>query len=389
MRDSKKKSLTLNRGTWVEQAYKYVRVPKSGQAVNAGGRPSLPDNYLMGAFWSLVDIFEKGWPLVGLELERIRATRKRVALDSVRNALEPLRTWGEGFLYRLLLSPEPLPVTAKELSQLRRKFGQAVEERLKADDAARSQTDIRNESANALQIANDALINALNSFLDLARCVVLFQCSEQLLVWFFFCQQLVAAVAKIRAIAEQVHKERVEELERLESVQAAARKKQNALEQELNRKKAFFVQTQALDFLRDHRYKLTPRSFASALAGLTDMQWRQSVLRCKKIGCDMAVHTRYQVLEAMFYILRNHGPHTAEEAVEFFRDAIQHLPHKYNHAGSYLSDHWSELRCVVERCWDKGTRPRAVAYKITSSFLDELGRPTNALDRVLRTTERL
>src|SRR6185369_7895153 len=108
MKRSKKKSLTRNRSLRSAHNPATIRSLGAEKRGKAGGRPSLPDNYLTGSFWSLVNVLEKGWPLVGFELERIRALRKDIGLDSLRTALAPLRAFGEGPLY-LLFFPDPQP----------------------------------------------------------------------------------------------------------------------------------------------------------------------------------------------------------------------------------------------------------------------------------------
>lgn len=341
----------------------------------------------MGSFWSLVDILEKGWPLVGFKLEQIRASRKDVGLDSLRTALAPLRTFGEGPLYSFLFLADPRPFAPKELTKIRHDFGRACQENVEAAEAVRTQTDVRNESGYALQAANNDLAQVLRFLGSWVQYVITFPHLTPLPVLFFLAQELIRELKKRYAIAEGIHKERIQELERRESIQSASIAKRNALEQELNAKRAFFVQSQALDFLRDNRYALTPRKFAAALAGLTDMQWRQSITRCNKIGCSMAIDTRYQVLQAMFYILSERSPKTADEAVEFFRKAIKKLPARYDHAGKYLIEHWPELKYVIENRWQNGSRSRAAAYAITVGLLEELFKPVSALDRLLRVKE--
>lgn len=79
------------------------------------------------------------------------------------------------------------------------------------------------------------------------------------------------------------------------------------------------------------------------------MRWRQSVVRCNKISCDMTVHIYYQVFEAMFYILRGDRPRTTKDAVQVFRGAVQELSGKHRRAGEYLMEHWPELKGAIER----------------------------------------
>jgi hypothetical protein len=54
----------------------------------------------------------------------------------------------------------------------------------------------------------------------------------------------------------------------------------DALRSQLMRQEAFFAQDQFLKFVASNRRKLTPRSFAAAMAGLPFISWRQSSDRC-------------------------------------------------------------------------------------------------------------
>jgi hypothetical protein len=387
MKRSNKKSLTRNRKFKSVQNPATIRWSGAGKTGKAGGRPSLPDNYLTGSFWSLVNILEKGWPLIGIELERIRALRKDVGLDSLRSALAPLRAFGEGPLYSSLFFPDPQPCAPKELTKIRHEFGRACQENVEAAEAARTQTDVRNESGYALHAASNDIAHVLRFPGSWIQHVIAFPSLAGIPALFFLSLQLIGELQKRYTVAESIHEERGRELARRESIQAASIAKRTALEQELNAKRAFFVQSQALDFLRDNRYALTPRKFAAALAGLTDMQWRQSITRCNKTGCSMAVDTRYQVLEAMFYILRERSPKPTDEAVGFFRNAIKKLPARYGHAGKYLIEHWPELKQVIENRWQNGNRSRAAAYAVTAGLLEELSKPVSAMDRLLRVRE--
>lgn len=315
-----------------------------------GGRPLVPpDLNLRGSLYALVDAFEKRWALIGWSLERIRNAPKPPSLGVIRKALEPVRDWGHLYVFGLLLSDSVENTTLKELRQVRDDFGQAV--------------------AAARQV--------LAAFEEQKR----------------LCQEAEAALEQAgpeqKKIVQAEKAKRDAELNRLQGTLRKVNEESDELTKKLLVQQAFFVQSEALDFLRSKRYELTPRNLSAALAGPPDIRWRTSIVRCRKIGCEMAESTYYLVFLAASHILQGKRPKTATEAIQFFQREIPRLPKKHSHAKDFLTQNWPHFKKAIEDECERCPHPRRLRYDLTAAFIRNLVRPTKALDRVLAAQEKL
>jgi hypothetical protein len=307
----------------------------------------------MGALYTLVYIFETGWPLIGWELERIRNTRKLPSLGAIRKALRPIKDWSQNYVFSFLISssarPRKRPPRSDQLSRLRNELGQAVSAARAAGTAVEEQVKFCQEAAAALEQAGPD-------------------------------QKEIVQAAKAKHDAE---------LNKLQERLRKASEKSDKLSKKLLGQEAFFTQSQALDFLRSKKYKLTPRKLSAALAALPYIHWRASILRCKKIECEMAESTNYLVFLAVSQILQGNRPKTAREAVQFFRGEIPKLPKKRGHAKDSLTQNWAHFKKAIEVKWESCPHRQRLRYDLTAAFMRNVRRPTTALDRVLAAQEKL
>ena len=315
-----------------------------------GGRPLVPPELnLWGSLCALVDIFEKGWPLIGWGLERIRNAPKPPSLGAFRKSLEPVRDWGRSYVLNLLLSDSVEETTLGNLRQVRGDLGQAVAAARLVQVALERQTRLCQEAEAALKEAGPD-------------------------------QKEIVQAAKAKHDAE---------LNKLQETLRKGNEKRDKLSKKLLAREVFFAQSEALDFLRSKRYKLTPRNLSAALAGSPYIRWRTSIVRCRRIGCGMAESTNYLVFLAVSQILQGKLPKTAREAVQFFQAEIPKLPKKPRHAKDFLTQNWAHFKKTIEDEWESCSHRRRLRYDLTAAFMKNVTRPTTALDRVLAAQEKL
>ncbi len=303
----------------------------------------------MGALYALVDVFEKGWLLIGWELERIRNARKLPSLGAIRKALEPIKDRSQNYIFSFLISSSVEQPTPDQLGPLRNERGQAVSAARAARTAVEEQVKFCQEAAAALEQAGPD-------------------------------QKEIVQAAKAKHDAE---------LNQLQERRRTVSEKSDKLSKKLLAQEAFFAQSEALDFLRSKKYKLTPRKLSAALAALPYIHWRASILRCKKIECEMAESTNYLVFLAVSQILQGNRPKTAREAVQFFRGEIPKLPKKRGHAKDSLTQNWAHFKKAIEVKWESCPHRQRLRYDLTAAFMRNVARPTTALDRVLAAEEKL
>jgi len=339
----------------------------------AGGRPTLPDSYLFGGLYALIDVFEKSWAEIGWELERIRGARKPPAVEAIRRALEPIRGLSNHYIFSQLLFPSVRLGTDRELRKLRHELGEAAGGSRNADSAVREQQALCEESRQAVYLATQ-------------------QPNEE-----------------VRGVAEREHEKRKGELEQLERALTAANERRDSLQRELQERAAFFAQNEMLGFVREKRYELSPRNLARALAGMPYMRWRQSIVRCKKIPCKMAISINYLAFRGISWILRRDRPEKAGETVQLLREAIPKLPMQLfkkeanpklpkwrdrarklaESAQTFLKENWPHLKTAIEDQWEHCLPSRKLPYELTASFIRNMSRPTTALDRILAAQDRI
>lgn len=303
----------------------------------------------MGALYALVDVFEKGWLLIGWELERIRNARKLPSLGAIRKALGPIKDWSQNHVVSFLISSSVEQPTPDQLGPLRNERGQAVSAARAAGTAVEEQVKFCQDAAAALKQAEPD-------------------------------QKEIVQAAKAKRDAE---------LNQLQERLRKVSEKRDKLSKKLLAQEAFFAQSEALDFLRSKRYELTPRNLSAALAGSPYIRWRASILRCQKIGCEMAESTNYLVFLVVSQILRGKLPKTAREAVQFFQGEIPKLPKKRGHAKDFLTQNWAHFKKAIEDEWESCPHRQRLRYDLTAAFMRNATRPTTPLDRILAAQEKL
>ena len=257
-----------------------------------------PNLNLRGSLYALVDVFEKGWPLIGWSLERIRNAPKPPSLGAIQKSVEPVRDWGRSYVFNLLLSDSVEETPFGNLRQVRGDLGQAVAAARRVRAALEQQMRLCQEVETALKEADP----------------------DQ-------NQKEIVQAAKAKRDAE---------LNKLQETLRKVNEIRDKLSEKLLAQEAFFVQGEALDFLRSKKYKLTPRNLSAALAGSPFIRWRTSIVRCRKIGCRMAESSNYLVFLAVSRILRGPPKKTAGEAVQFFQREIPTSIHHMGHSSCLL-----------------------------------------------------
>ncbi len=94
--------------------------------------------------------------------------------------------------------------------------------------------------------------------------------------------------------------------EKLKKLQSRLRKMNNESESvrvKLRNLEACYAETEVFKLIQSRNYRLTPKTFANAMAGLPYIGWRQSRKRCAKIPLGLKPSGLYCVFEAVRYIL--------------------------------------------------------------------------------------
>ncbi len=318
-----------------------------------GGRPTLDEGSLLGNRDSLLHLLSHAWGLIGWQLERSRTSKKAPSLQSVREALEPLRTDPQAHRLALFLRPTAKPATAPEIKETRKSVVNAANRRDKARSYLKPLEDAYHEAEAALAQAGPGDRPAVEVELDRRR--VKFEAAK--------------------AALEQADRE-------LETLRGR-----------LEDQQAYVAQTELLRFLRDRRHELNPLNLASAMAGLPEITYRVSLGRCAKSPC-VAAYTIYEVFEL---IVKAWGRRTAgdtpDRVVGLFRAEVAKLPKRTkqkqeNYLRRYLEENWPELRDAIIEALKSKAHPRQVPFLILVQLQRNLGRPKSALDRVLTAQER-
>ena len=307
------------------------------------GRPPLDNDVLLGCQDTFVSVLESSWSDFAWEL------KKASSISAVREALSPLKGQGLAYPLEVFLEESPTRASAKELRTTKRTGWEASQATREAREPYDKQVQLVTEAKSALA-----------------------QTENQ---------------SKARRAVETELVKRQRELNRLASDLKEASEKRERLDQERHGQEAFVAQTELLKFVRSRRYAFTPRNLANVMAGLPYVGWRQSIRRCRKFPCQIAVSTNYQVFEAIAHILRGRRPKSSGQALEVLRAELPKLGRKHAHARSYMAENWPYLKEAIEECWKGPSGPRSRPFMLTSAFARSLRRPRSALERVLASQE--
>lgn len=190
----------------------------------------------------------------------------------------------------------------------------------------------------------------------------------------------------IQAQANQ-RKQRLGELE--ERLQQAENESKE-LDKTVQDQETYCYCSQLLHFLCKGRYAVRPLNLANALAGLPEMRWRESFVRCSKMQRNSFVHFPSRVFEIVSRIWRRRPKDLQDAPTDFFRAQILKLP-KRKDGGIHdsLCRAWRDLRLAIEECWKAQNREDFMPYAIASAFLRNHSRQKTLTERMLDEHETL
>jgi hypothetical protein len=315
---------------------------------NKGGRPTIPDNILLGSRNQWRSFFEQCWHEIGWPLLQI-PKRRNSTLEDVQKVLRGV----EGKLHcdhaRMFLRGEPQETTVVTLRNQRIASSNL---RFELQDMQRAHPELERACAEAQSAVEQADENY-----------------------------------KIPIQLEAAHRRKVSN--RHARKIKARETKCLALECTIRNQETYLYCSELLDFLRSGRYALNPISLANALAGLPDMRWRRSVERCSKMPADEGTQHPYAVFLLIDRLIRRIGARRAKFAVYSFQMELMKLPKKERYPRDFLCNQWRDFRLAVEEVCKTKHERGFVPYVMTSAFLRNVARQKTSVDSVLDAEEKL
>jgi hypothetical protein len=314
------------------------------------GRPTTPDNFLLGARNSWARLLEESWPEIGWLLLCIR-NRRSSTIGDVREAMVSLREKPNGGLAAAFYRDTIEVANAMEIRKNRVRISEELDpEILETQTKRDTEKRLYQEAEAALREVHPGNKGAVQA-------------------------------AAIR---------RTERLLQLEDTLKKIETERDVLDKKLLAQEAYFYQSELLDFLLSiGRYAINPRNLANVLAGLPTMRWRQSYSRCSKMPYDSEPHLWYGVLETLTQMWECRSEEFNEAPVEFFRAGLLSMPNKRGYGRQFLCENWRDVRLAIEECWKLNLSGLAVPFTITSLFVRNVSRQKTAVESVLAAQERL
>jgi hypothetical protein len=312
------------------------------------GRPTIPDNFLLGSRNAWLFFFEESWPEIGWWLLEIR-NQENSTIENVRKAFAPVEGRHNCGLATVFLQGSPQPVDGKELRANRIRNS-------RFQDEIRKMQPLRLELQRECDSAKTVLKEATKEDKKAIKAV------------------LKASKARLFRLEEKLHQAEYES---------------KALDKKVRDQETYWYCSQLLDFLRKRRYTAEPFNLANALAGLPQMGWRESFVRCSKMPRSFFVRFPYRTFQVISRIWRCRPKDLKDTPMEFFREQILKLPRKDDGIRDSLCQAWRDLRLAIEDCWRQEHRNDFMPYAITSAFIGNRSRSKTASDLILDKHEKL
>lgn len=313
------------------------------------GRPTIPDNFLLGSRNSWLRMFEDNWAEIGFQLLEIRRTGRGTNAD-VREAFDSLKGTDAGLFSKVFLQGTPERATAKEI-RANRSSNSTLHR--KVEGLRSRKRDLMRDRAEV----EDALEKPGHQYEEILR-------TEE--------GQIIGSLQQAD-----------EDLKREED-------KLKQSDQQNQNQEAYWYCSQLLNFLNGKRQNaVEPLNLANALAGLPHMGWRESETRCSEFDRSPCVSLSYLVVELVSRMLRNAPKDSTTPPIEFFRSQILALPKKDNSIRAVLCRAWRDFRLAVEQCWNDSKNEMFMPYAITSAFLRNHARTKILAEQILAEREML
>lgn len=328
----------------------------SGQQKRKRGRPTIQDEFLLESrnYWR--SFFEQCWPEVGWPLLCIRK-RRGSTVEDVRKAFEIVRGKPHCDSAEVFLRGSPIQTRRKEL----------LSNRIRSNKLHYEIQRLQSERPQ-LQLACTEAENALKDASGEDR------------------ERIRAEVSRRR-----------EGLRKLEERLGRAESEIVELDKTVRGQEVYRYCSQLIDFLyyrrsarsASPRYALNPLNLANSLAGLDQMDWRQSHRRCSAMRGESFVQLPYRIFLTISRIWKRRAKEFRKAPVDFFRAELLRLSKKDDEGHDFLCEKWRDLRIAIEGSWNPKHPSAFIPYAITSAFFRNLYRVKSSVDRVLEVQEKL
>lgn len=314
------------------------------------GRPTIPDNLLLGARNEWTQLFEECWPSIGWSLVCL-SRRRKAGIQDVQAAFESVK----GHLHN---------------AGLARPLYEGGTEKATPSDVRNTRTKLSETQA-----------QSINSRAEFERAQYASREAEQAL-----------ALAKPHELSTiQLEAARREEFySHVEKAMKRSEAEYKSLSSRSRWQEAYVYRSELLDFVRSGRYAVQPRNLAKALAGLPHMRWRQSFDRCTKLAQpfnpERLEYSLFRIIEGVCD--RCFDP-AREAPVELFREELEKLPKKFGTSRVFLWDNWFDLKQAIQEVWKSSDTWGPVPFFLTSRFLDRTRRQKDPVERIFAQRERI
>jgi hypothetical protein len=167
---------------------------------------------------------------------------------------------------------------------------------------------------------------------------------------------------------------------------AAIRGGIDALDAKLARQQAYFTQAEMLLYIRERRYEFTPRMFASALAGLPYMSYRQSISRCRREPFPHAPdpsHRLWEFVNRVWGCRDNSKPAHLES---LFQTRLERL-RKDAYLRDKLRANFGKFRRAIAEALRTSEHPSQVPHLIATLFEGYLAKPQSNVEKFLEAAQ--
>lgn len=312
------------------------------------GRPTLGDNYLLGARNEWAALLEESWYDIGWPLLRIRACPTST-IDDVRTAFQPVKEKPHN------------PGLAQAFYRETVEVAKPAEVRKNRNRVGDLQAEIRNDGAR-LDDIHRSILNA-----------------EEALK--------IAPPEKRNVVQEEISRRQQILLQLQREIRQVTIEHDDLYKKSLAQE-AYVYASELLDFLHSKRRAVNPRNVANALAGLPMMCWRQSHLRCSRMP-PQEERLHYRVLKVILSVWKLHRRKSKESLIEFFKAQLPKLPKKVRNTRDFLLENWRDLRLAIEESLSRKHEDGEAPYVLTSIFMKNTLGQKNSYERMLADQEKL
>jgi hypothetical protein len=199
-----------------------------------------------------------------------------------------------------------------------------------------------------------------------------------------FAQASEAERHAVKRVLNKKGKEKIQAGKRVQKLLAEERE----LKQSLESIGPNFARQELFRFFKSERYELTPVNLANAAANLPYSGWRQSMRRCRLSQPSFSNGPAYQIFKAIRYITGASNKRHQNILINDFRNGIRSLPSRHKDARNQLARHWFFVERAIERIFKKSKHPRALAFEIAQSYLEQI-RSISKVEQVLAAQDEI